>query len=146
MRPTEKRPHVTDEEIIALFDRSTTIAVVGASENPDKPSHKIPAILLEAGFTMIPVHPTAQEILGQKVYPSLEDVPVHIDIVDVFRPPAEAPAIAASAETVGANTLWLQLGITSEPAKEIAEASGLTYVEDLCIGATVKRLGYSKKS
>lgn len=137
---------MTDEEITALFDRSTTVAVVGASENPDKPSHKIPAILLEAGFTMIPVHPTAQEILGQKVYPSLEEVPVHIDIVDVFRPPAEAPGIAESAETVGANTLWLQLGITSEPAKEIAEASGLTYVEDLCIGATVKRLGYSKNS
>ena len=135
---------MTDEEIIALFDRSTTVAVVGASENPDKPSHRIPAILLEAGFTMIPVNPTAQEILGQKVYASLEDVPVHIDIVDVFRPPAEAPAIAASAETVGADTLWLQLGITSDEAKAIAEASGLTYVEDLCIGATVKRLGYSK--
>ena len=135
---------MTDEEIIALFDRSTTVAVVGASENPDKPSHRIPAILLEAGFTMIPVNPTAQEILGQKVYASLEDVPVHIDIVDVFRPPAEAPEIAISAETVGADTLWLQQGITSDRAKEIAEASGLVYVEDLCIGATVKRLGYSK--
>ena len=136
---------VTDEEIIALFDRSTTVAVVGASENPEKPSNRIPGILVEAGFTMIPVNPTAQEIHGQKVYASLEDIPVHVDIVDVFRPPAEAPGIAASAETIGANTLWLQQGITSGPAKEIAEASGLVYVEDLCIGATVNRLGYSKK-
>ncbi len=136
---------MTDEEIIALFDRSKTVAVVGASENPEKPSNKIPKILLDAGFTMIPVNPTAQEIHGQKVYASLEDIPVHVDIVDVFRPPAEAPGVAESAVTIGANTLWLQMGITSEHAKEIAEGNGLDYVEDLCIGATVNRLGYSKK-
>jgi predicted CoA-binding protein len=136
---------VTDEEIIALFDRSTTIAVVGASENPDKPSNAIPGILLDAGFTMIPVNPTATEIQGQKVYANLEDVPVHVDIVDVFRPSGEAAGIAESATRIGADTLWLQQGITSEEAKEAAEGAGLDYVEDLCIGATVKRLRYSKQ-
>jgi predicted CoA-binding protein len=136
---------VTDEEIIALFDRSTTVAVVGASENPEKPSNAIPRILLEAGFTMIPVNPKATEIHGQKVYASLEDVPVHVDIVDVFRPAGEAPDIAASAEAIGADTLWLQQDITSEEARQIAEGAGLDYVEDLCIGATVKRLRYSKE-
>ena len=135
---------MTDEEIIALFDRSTTVAVVGASTDPEKPSNAIPRILLDAGFTMIPVNPTATEIHGQQVYGSLEDVPVPVDIVDVFRPPAEAPGVAEGAVTIGANTLWLQMGITSEQAKEIAEGNGLDYVEDLCIGATVKRLGYSK--
>ena len=135
---------MTDEELIALFDRSTTVAVVGASTDPEKPSNAIPRILLEAGFTMIPVNPTATEIHGQEVYASLEDVPVPIDIVDVFRPSAEAAGIAESAATVGAKTLWLQQGITSEAAKGIAEDAGLDYVEDLCIGATVKRLGYSK--
>jgi predicted CoA-binding protein len=93
---------------------------------------------------VIPVHPTAVEIQGRTAYPSLEEVPVHVDIVDVFRPPAEAAGIAGEAETIGANTLWLQLGITSEPARRIAEASGLTYLEDLCIGATVQRLGIHK--
>lgn len=136
---------MTDEELIALFDRSTTVAVVGASTDPEKPSHAIPRILLEAGFTMIPVNPSATEILGQQVYASLEDVPVPVDIVDVFRPPAEAPAIAESAVAIGAKTLWLQMGITSERAKEVAEGAGLEYVEDLCIGATIKRLDYSKR-
>lgn len=142
--PPFEEPPVTDEEIIALLDRSTTVAVVGASTDPEKPSNAIPRILLEAGFTMIPVNPKATEILGQEVYASLEDIPVHVDVVDVFRPPAEAPAIAESAVAIGADTLWLQQGITSEEAKEIAEGAGLDYVEDLCIGATVKRLRYSK--
>lgn len=137
---------MTDDEIIALLDRSTTVAVVGASENTEKPANAIPRILLEAGFTMIPVNPTATEIHGQKVYASLEDVPVPVDIVDVFRPSDEAPGIAESAAAIGAKTLWLQQGITSEEARRTAEAAGLDYVEDLCIGATIKRLGYSKQS
>jgi predicted CoA-binding protein len=141
---SDEQPNWTDERLRELLERSQTVAVVGMSTDPDKAAHRVPALLLDAGVTVIPVHPTATEILGQTAYASLEDVPVHIDIVDVFRPPAEAPGIAGEAETVGANTLWLQLGITSGPARDIAEASGLVYLEDICIGETVQRLGIRK--
>ena len=83
---------MTDEEIIALFDRSKTVAVVGASENPEKPSNKIPKILLDAGFTMIPVNPTAQEIHGQKVYASLEDIRCTSTSSTSFARPPKRPA------------------------------------------------------
>lgn len=114
--------------------------MVGASTNPDKPSNHIPDILLRAGFRMIPVHPSADEILGQTAYTRLADVPVEIDIVDVFRPSAEAAGIAEQAASVGAKTVWLQQGIVSDEAARVARQAGLVYVQDLCIGATVKRL------
>jgi uncharacterized protein len=75
------------------------------------------------------------------VYPSLAEIPGHIDIVDVFRPAAEAPEIARQAAAIGAGALWLQLGISSPEAKAVAEEAGLTYLEDICIGATTHRLG-----
>ena len=135
---------MTDDELRAILDRSTTVAVVGASTDPEKAANRIPAELLEAGFTVIPVHPKADEILGQRAYPTLADVPVAIDIVDVFRPGDEAPGIARQAADVGAKTLWLQLGITSPEAASVAADAGITFVEDTCIGQTVRRLGYRK--
>ena len=131
---------MTDTELRALLEGATTIAVVGASTNPDKAANHIPEVLLRAGYTMIPVHPTAEEILGQTAYSSLADVPVPIDIVDVFRPPAEAAGIAEQAVAVGAKAVWLQAGITSEGAAAVARHSGVAFVEDLCIGETSKRL------
>jgi predicted CoA-binding protein len=101
----------------------------------------VPASLKAAGYRVIPVHPSATEILGEKAYRSLLDVPGKVDIVDVFRPADEAPGIAEQAVQIGAGALWLQLGIASQRAREIAEAGGLTYVEDRCIAVERSMLG-----
>ncbi len=135
---------MTDDELRALLTSVTTIAVVGASANPEKPSGEVPIWLVEAGFTMIPVNPKADEIAGQKVYRSLAEIPVPIDVVDVFRPSEETPDVARQSAEVGAKVLWLQLGITSADARATAENAGMTYLEDICIGATVRRLGIRK--
>ena len=132
---------MTDDELRELLEGVTTIAVVGASTNPAKASNAVPKFLIEAGYTVIPVHPAADEILGQTAYPTLADIPVPVDIVDAFRPAAEAPGLADQAVAIGAGTLWLQLGITSAEAGRIAEQAGVTYLEDICIGATTRRLG-----
>ena len=132
---------MNDTELRALLEGATTIAVVGTSTNPTKAANKVPAALIDAGYTVIPVHPTATEILGRSAYPTLADIPGPIDIVDVFRPSPETPALAEQAAAIGARTLWLQLGITSPDAREIAEQAGMTYLEDICIGATTRRLG-----
>lgn len=129
-----------DTTLRDLLETSTTIAVVGASTDPGKAAHRIPARLLAAGYTVIPVHPTAGEVLGRRAYPTLADVPVPIDIVDVFRPAEEAPGVAEQAVAVGARAVWLQLGIVSPDARAIATNAGLTYIEDLCIGQTTTRL------
>lgn len=130
---------MNDSDLKALLEGATTIAVVGASTNPDKAANHIPEVLLRAGYTVIPVHPTAEQILGQTAYRSLADVPVPIDIVDVFRPPGEAAGIAEQAAAVGAKAVWLQAGIASEEAAAVARQAGMTFVEDLCIGETSKR-------
>ncbi len=129
-----------DSKLRALLDGATTIAVVGASADPDKTANHIPALLIRAGYTVVPVHPAAAEILGQPAYRTLADVPVPIDIVDVFRPSGEAAGIAEQAVAVGAKALWLQAGISSSDARRIAKRAGITFVEDLCIGATSERL------
>ncbi|QRP46672.1 CoA-binding protein [Amycolatopsis sp. FDAARGOS 1241] len=117
------------EDILA---NATTIAVVGLSRDPAKAAHGVPAALQAHGFRIIPVHPSATELLGEKVYRSLKDIPEPVDLVDVFRPAAEAPAIAADAVAIGAKALWLQQGIVSAEARRIAEDGGLEYVEDRC--------------
>ncbi|MFI9383034.1 CoA-binding protein [Kutzneria sp. NPDC052558] len=124
-----------------LLTSARTIAVVGLSTQPWKAAHSVPASLKAAGYRVIPVHPSADEILGEKAYRSLLDVPDKIDIVDVFRPADEAPGIAEQAVQVKAGALWLQLGIVSQRAREIAEAAGLTYVEDRCIAVERSMLG-----
>ena len=132
---------VNDDELKNLLDASRTVAIVGLSTDPEKTSSKIAGILIEAGYEVIPVHPSATEILGRIAYASLADIPVPVDIVDVFRPAVEAEGIARQAVAIGAKTLWLQLGISSSEAKAIAGAAGLQYVEDRCIGETTMRLG-----
>ncbi len=117
------------EEILAS---ARTIAVVGLSRDPDKAAHGVPAVLQAHGFRIIPVHPSATELLGEKVYRSLADIPEPVDLVDVFRPAAEAPGIAEQAVAIGAKALWLQQGIVSPEARRIAEGGGLEYVEDRC--------------
>jgi uncharacterized protein len=128
-----------------VLERATTIAVVGASTTPGKAAYAIPRTLLAAGFRMIPVHPRASEVHGQRAFPTLAAVPEPIDLVDVFRPAAEAPGVARQAVAVGAWGVWLQLGIVSPEARQIAEEGGLDYIEDLCIGVEVVDLGIRKR-
>jgi hypothetical protein len=115
-----------------VLENAKTIAVVGASRDPDKAGGSVPFGLQRRGFRIIPINPFADELFGERVYRSLLDVPEKIDVVDVFRPAADAPEIARQAVAVGARALWLQLDIRSEEAKRIAEAAGLDYVEDEC--------------
>jgi predicted CoA-binding protein len=124
-----------------LLSSARTIAVVGLSTQPWKAAHSVPAALKAAGYKVIPVHLTATEILGEKVYRSLLDIPEHVDIVDVFRPADETPAIAEQAVQIKAGALWLQLGIANDQARSIAEAAGLTYIEDRCIAVERSMLG-----
>ena len=135
----------TDDALRALLTSASTIAMVGASGNPDRPSHGIMRQLQHAGFRVIPINPKESEILGEKVYPSLSDVPVPVDIVDVFRKAEDTPPIADEAAKIGARALWLQTGIASDEAAARASAGGLTVVMDACIGVTTARLGITKR-
>ena len=126
----------SDEEIKQLLTNASTVAMVGASSNPEKASHGIMTKLQRVGYRVVPVNPRETEILGERSYPSLLDIPEHIDIVDVFRRSEDTPAIADDAVTIGAKALWLQSGISNEDAAARAKAGGLTVVMDQCIGAT----------
>ncbi|MEV5298024.1 CoA-binding protein [Amycolatopsis methanolica] len=127
-----------------VLKAANTIAVVGLSRDPAKAAHSVPAAMQAAGFRVIPVHPSADQLLGEKVYRSLADIPEPVDIVDVFRPAREAPEVAEQAVAIGAKTLWLQQGIVSAAARRIAESGGLNYVEDRCI-AVVRALARIRK-
>ena len=117
-----------------ILESAKTIAVVGASRDPVKAGGSVPAGLQRRGFRVIPINPYADTLFGERVYRSLLEVPEKIDIVDVFRPAGDAPAIARQAAAIGAKALWLQLDITSEEARRIAESAGMDYVEDECTG------------
>ncbi|HEY8338300.1 MAG TPA: CoA-binding protein [Egibacteraceae bacterium] len=130
-----------DAALTALLADVKTIAVVGCSRYPYKAAHAIPKRLQELGYRIVPVSPHADELLGERVYPSLADVDVPVDLVDVFRPAHEAPDVVRQAVEMGAPRVWLQLGITSADARAIAEQAGIGYVEDRCLGVDVTRLG-----
>ncbi|HET6310710.1 MAG TPA: CoA-binding protein [Candidatus Nitrosotalea sp.] len=115
-----------------ILEGAITIAVVGASRDPNKAGGSVPAGLQQRGFRIIPINPFAEELFGERVYRSLSEVPDRIDIVDVFRPSGDAAEIARQAVAVGAKAVWLQLAIRSDEARRIAEAAGLDYVEDEC--------------
>jgi predicted CoA-binding protein len=125
----------TMDDIRRVYAEAKTIAVVGASPDTSKRAHIVPAYLQEVGYRIIPVNPNRDEILGERAYPTLEDIPQPVDVVDVFRPFEEAPGIAASAAAIGAKVLWLQVGIMSEEAGQIATDAGMTFVSNLCMGA-----------
>jgi predicted CoA-binding protein len=128
-----------DATLTKLLERARTIAVYGCSPKPDRTSHRIAASLIEQGYNVIPVHPKAEAILGQKVYPKLADIPVHVDIVNVFRRAEFTPDVAQQAVEIGAGALWLQQGIINEESYRIAKDGGLIPVMDLCI-AVIHRL------
>ncbi|MFG3686056.1 CoA-binding protein [Micromonospora sp. NPDC047740] len=112
---------------------SAVIAVVGASRDPHKAAHQVPAEMQQYGWRIIPVNPTVDELFGEKAYPSLADIPHPVDLVDVFRPAADAVDVVRQAVAVGTPAVWLQLGIVSAEARRIAEEAGIDYVEDRCL-------------
>ena len=132
---------LSKDEIKQIYEETKTIAVVGASSDESKPSHRIPKYLQSQGFKIIPVSPKGGECLGEKVYAKLADIPEPVDVVDVFRPADETPQIARDAVAIGAKVLWLQSGIANDEAEGIAEAAGLKVVMDRCMGATHRQLG-----
>ena len=130
----------SDKTLTEILKSAKTIAVVGASANPARPSYRVMAGLQRAGYHVFPVNPGEQEILGRKSYAALRDVPGPVDIVNVFRPPEHTPAIAQHAVAIGAKVLWLQLDIINEEAAAIARAGGLAVVMDLCLAVEYNRL------
>lgn len=130
----------SNSDVVAQILRGTkTIAVVGLSSNPMRASHEVAEYLKASGYRIIPVNPNETEVLGEKAYARMEDVPEPVDIVDVFRRAEEVPAVAASAIRIGAKVLWMQLGIENAEAAERARAAGLVVVEDSCLMVEHKR-------
>jgi predicted CoA-binding protein len=131
-----------DRELRILLGDAETIAVVGLSSKPSRPSYEVAVYLQEHGYRIVPVNPTETEVLGERAYPSLLDVPadVRIDVVDVFRRAEETPAVARDAVAVGAKVLWLQDGIMSDEAYRIASDAGLEVIMGVCIMRTRERV------
>jgi uncharacterized protein len=132
----------SDATLRSILDEARTIAVVGLSSKPDRDSHGVSLYLQRRGFRIVPVNPNETEVLGEKAYASLLDVPtdVAIDIVDVFRRAEDTPSVAEEAVRSGAKVLWLQEGIVNDDARRIGEDAGLTVVMGLCIRTTRDRL------
>jgi predicted CoA-binding protein len=132
----------SDAELRSILGDAETIAVVGLSSNPMRDSFDVAEFLQGKGYRIIPVNPKETEVLGEKAYPSLLDVPkdIRIDVVDVFRRADATPPIAEQAVAVGAKVLWLQAGIVSEEAARIAEEGGLTVIMGVCIKRAKRRL------
>jgi uncharacterized protein len=125
--------------IRTILAETRRIAVIGASEDPVRPSHGVVRRLLDVGYAVTPVNPNASRIHGLDVHPSLADVSGPVDLVDVFRAPEHAPDAARQAVAAGAKAVWLQQGVRSEEARAIAEDAGLLYVEDACLAVEVDR-------
>ena len=116
-----------------ILTGNRVIAVVGLSAKRHRPSYSVAQYLLEHGYRVIPVNPSYQEVLGQKCYPSLRDIPERVDIVDCFRRSAEIMPVAEDAIAIGAKVLWMQIGVINEAAAEKARKAGLEVVMDRCI-------------
>jgi predicted CoA-binding protein len=131
-----------DRELRALLGDAHTIAVVGLSSKPDRPSNSVAAYLQDHGYRIVPINPKETEVLGERAYASLRDLPddIHVDVVDVFRRAEETPDVARDAVAIGARVLWLQDGIVNEDAYRIASDAGLEVIMGVCIRSTIKRL------
>ena len=116
-----------------MLKRARTIAVVGLSSKRHRPSYGVAEYLQSAGYRIIPVNPNEREVLGEKCYPRLEDVPEKVDIVDIFRQSEAVPGVIESAIRIAARAVWMQEGVIHSEAAERARRAGLTVVMDLCI-------------
>ena len=125
--------NATSDEVRDILKTARTIAVVGLSDKPDRDSHHVAAYLQQHGYRIIPVNPNAQEILGERCYPSLREIPVPVELVDIFRRADAVPAIVEEALAIGAKVVWMQLGVINEQAATRAKAAGLQVVMDACV-------------
>jgi len=130
----------SDDEIREILGCARSVAVVGCSPDPARDSHRVARLLRSLGHRVIPVNPSAHEILGERCYGSLREVPGPVDMVDVFRRSDAVPEIAEEAIAIGARILWLQLGVVDEAAAARARAAGLTVVMDRCPAIEYRRL------
>ena len=121
------------DPILEILKKYKTIAVVGLSSNPARPSHGVAKYIQAAGYRIIPVNPNEMEVLGEKSYARLEDVREKIEIVDIFRRAEEVAEVVKSAIRIGAKVVWMQSGIENEEAAEKARVAGLVVIEDACI-------------
>ncbi|HEY7585625.1 MAG TPA: CoA-binding protein [Candidatus Deferrimicrobiaceae bacterium] len=129
----------------ALIDRilseAKTVAVVGISDKPERPSNTVARYLQGRGYRIIPVNPLLTEVLGEKAYKSLSDIPAKVDLVDVFRKSEDVPPIAEEAIRIGARFFWMQEGVVSENARDRLERAGIPVVMDLCIKKELAKRG-----
>jgi predicted CoA-binding protein len=124
---------MSDAEMKSLLESTRTIAVVGLSDKPDRPSHYVSAYMQAHGYRIIPVNPAVTTVLGQRAYPTLKDIPEPVDMVDVFRQSEAVPPIVQDAIAIGAKSLWLQEGVVHEAAAAQAADAGLAVVMDRCV-------------
>jgi hypothetical protein len=130
----------SDDRLLQILSKNKTIAVVGLSQRPDRPSYTNSAYLQRQGYRIIPVNPNLTEALGEKAYASLREIAQPVEIVDIFRRAEDVPPVVEDAIAIGARVVWMQLGIVNEAAAERAQAAGLEVVMDTCLGATHRLL------
>ncbi len=120
-------------ERLQILEKCKNIAMVGLSSNPFRPSHFAAIYLLAEGYNVIPVNPREKQVLGHICYPSLKEIPGQVEVVDIFREPSAVPAVVEDAIAIGANVVWMQLGVIHEAAAERARQAGLQVVMDRCM-------------
>jgi len=130
-----------ERRIEAILSGSETIAVVGISDKPDRPSHVVAKYLQTRGYRVIPVNPLLTEVLGEKAYKSLAEIPDGVDLVDVFRKSEDVPPIAEEAVRIGARFFWMQEGVESDRAREILDAAGIPWVMNRCVKKELAKRG-----
>jgi predicted CoA-binding protein len=130
----------SDKEMKEILLSAKTVASVGLSSNQEKESYWIVSYLKEQGYRIIPVNPTATEILGEKAYPDLSSIPDKVDVVQIFRKSEDVPPVVDETIKIGAKVVWMQEGISHEEAAQKARAAGLQVIMDACMRATHRRL------
>jgi hypothetical protein len=131
---------MNEKQMKRILETARTVATVGLSSNPMKTSHDVAKYLRGQGYRIIPVNPTVGEVFGEKAYPDLLSVPDKVDVVQVFRPSEDAPAIVDQAIRIGAKVVWMQEGIRNDAAAQAARAAGLDVVMDTCMRAAHRHL------
>jgi predicted CoA-binding protein len=133
-------------DIKKILTSYRTVAIVGASPNPERPSHRVADFLKKEGFRVIPVTPNADKVVGEKSYPDLASIPVPVEVVDIFRRPEDVMQVVEQAIAIGAQAIWMQEGIVNEEAAAKARKAGLTVVMDRCMRKELlRKLGREKE-
>jgi hypothetical protein len=138
--PVNSQEAVVEANIERILREARTVAVVGLSPRPERPSYGVASYLQQQGYRIIPVNPTVDQVLGERSYPDLKSVPERIDVVDIFRRSEEVPAVVEEAIQVGARVIWMQEGVINEAAAARAREAGLEVVMDRCMLKEHKRL------